>query len=243
MSNKVVYTIKRSDIMFKINRNILLILLVITLLVLASCTNEDVESRNTHVINKDGNWTTIDDDIFVSTGYFLNVNMVLVTSGKEATIIDTGKSAKDIERIQKYIEENELILKNIIITHKHHDHVGNLFRLHKDNINLFDYKTIKDEQTIEMGDKKMNIFRTPGHANNLHLSIEINDDILVAGDIIVSNMSPNITLNSGGNKDTLIQTLKKLEDNKYSIVIPGHGNVCEGYSVITDNLNFLLNKK
>lgn len=187
-------------------------------------------------------WTTIDDEIFVSTGSYQQVTLTLVTSGNEATVIDTGLDTREAKAVKKYIEDNNLILKNLILTHGHHDHKAQIDMFMSDSVNLYDYDNSKDGQVIEMGDKNLKIIFTPGHCSDRHMSVEINEKILVAGDVITSALNPVKVLEFGGNRETLINTLEGLKEKNYTIIVPGHGDTCIGDSVIDDHLQALKRK-
>lgn len=193
-------------------------------------------------ITAENKWTVIDNDIFVSTGVMNMVNLVLVTSGNEATLIDTGYNKDEAARIKDYIDQNNLSLKNIIITHSHADHTANLDMFRDDNVNEFTYYNSNDNQIINMGDKKFNIVYTPGHNGDEHMSVEIDDKILVTGDIISSLYDPSYFLRFGGNEEHLIKTLEQLKQKEYTLIIPGHGQICFGDLIISDHLNKLNTK-
>lgn len=195
-----------------------------------------------HNVTSQDKLTVIDDDILVSTGVMNMVNLVLVTSGNEATLIDSGNNIEEAERIKKYIDQNNLSLKNIIVTHSHADHTANLDMFRADNVKEFTYYDIKDNHIINMGDKKFTIVFTPGHNGDEHMSVEINDKILVSGDIISSLYDPSFFLKFGGNEENLIKTLEQLKQKEYTLIIPGHGQICFGDSIISDHLNKLNTK-
>lgn len=192
------------------------------------------------VVKEVDRWVEIDDEIFVSVSNYLTTNMVLVTSGNEGTLIDTGYKLPEAKAVQKHIEENDITLKNIILTHRHYDHDSNVDMFIGDDIKLFEYDNSNDNQVIEMGDKKLRIIFTPGHAANKHLSVEINDKILIAGDVVLSSIDINEALKGDGDKEALINTLEGLKEKNYTIIVPGHGDICIGDSILDEHLQTLM---
>ena len=190
-------------------------------------------------ITQEGQLQVINNEIFVSTGDYAQVIMVLVTSGNEATLIDTGNNNREAFVVKQYIEDNHLQLKNIIITHEHQDHINNLDMFLSDNVSLYTYDTIENNQVVPMGNKSFKILMTPGHFEDKHISIEVNQEILISGDILSTNIPPSELLQYGGNHDKLIKTLEELKKNNYALIIPGHGDLCIGSRIIQDHLDTL----
>lgn len=187
----------------------------------------------------------IGDGIFVSTGEYLKVNVGLIVSGDEAAIIDTGLAYEDYTpneaiRVKKYLEENNLKLKYIILTHGHIDHIGNFDMFKTDDIVTYEPGNTDDGQTINLGDKAIKFIRTDGHYYNEHMSIElVNENILFAGDVVVTNFSTAVAFQ--GSFKSLIPTLEMLRTKNYSIIVPGHGDIINSHEAINMNLQYLKN--
>ncbi|MTI65037.1 MAG: MBL fold metallo-hydrolase [Firmicutes bacterium] len=203
----------------------------------------EIENRlSKYDIKADKFWSEIDDDIIVSSGNEYTVKkatMVLAISGKEVTMIDTGITENMGKEMKKFIEENGLKLKNLIITHDHYDHTNNLDMFNKEGVNLYTYDNSNDGDVIKCKDKEFKIIFTPGHAKNRHLSVLIDEKIFVAGDILASNIDPVRLVDTDEAGKTVINTLEKLNEKQYDIVIPGHGDVCLGNSVFNKNIEIL----
>jgi glyoxylase-like metal-dependent hydrolase (beta-lactamase superfamily II) len=142
--------------------------------------------------------------------------------------------------MKAYMTANDITLKQIIITHEHTDHVANLDAFLDESVSLFKFENItQDVHEFTFGDKHLQIFATPGHYSDQHLSVTINDRILVAGDILATNIKPTDLLKYGGTRDTLYKTLEQLNQNNYDIIIPGHGDICYGQTILLDHLDAL----
>jgi len=195
-------------------------------------------------------------------------NATLISSNGEATLIDTGFETEDAKVIREYIKEHNLQLKNIIFTHIHPDHTGGFpllreentkiytphppYNYHakdnrkplygEENMNILTSKDIGDGYTIKMGNKTLRIIHTPGHSLNNHVSVEVvEDNILIAGDVIVTNSLPNI--NYHGDFYALLDTLTELESKNYKLIIPGHGKIISTEEAFSRQFNYLRNSE
>lgn len=191
----------------------------------------------------------ISDGVFVSTGDYAKLKMGLIVSGNDAAIIDTGMTvAEGLEnyipnealRVKKYLDENNLKLKYIILTRRHLDHIGNLSMFESSGAITYDSNNTEDGQLITLGDKTFKTVRTVGHFNDEHMSIElVEENILFAGDVIVTSMPSAVAFQ--GNFKGLIPTLEMLRIKNYSIIVPGHGDIIEPHEAIGLNLEYLKN--
>ncbi len=215
-----------------------------TLSFVVGCSNldESVKGNILEVVKKE-KWTEIGKDIFVFTGDFYLVNMVLVTSGKDAVLIDTGMYETEYRNVMDFMNDKELKLKNIIITHMHEDHVTNLEKFKTEDIVPITPENAENNQVIKVGNKNLRIIFTEGHYKAQgHISVEIEDEnVLIAGDVICNNIIPPIA--AGGEIDELLKTLKILEKKNYSVIIPGHGEVVENELLFKRQFEYLNNAK
>lgn len=195
----------------------------------------------------------IGDGVFVSTGDYLKVNMGLIVSGNEAALIDTGAPSNlydgydvppyvpnEAIRVKQFIEENNLKVKYIILTHLHVDHTGNMSMFESADTITYNPTNTADGQLITLGNKTIKAIWTPGHLNDEHMSIElVKENILFAGDVVVTNMPSAVGF--GGNFKGLIPTLEMLRTKNYSIIVPGHGDIINPHETIRMNLEYLKN--
>lgn len=193
------------------------------------------------------------EGVFVSTGDYVKVNMGLIVSGNEAALIDTGAPdnlydgydvppyvPNEALRVKQYLDENNLKLKYIILTHRHLDHAGNLAMFESPDTKTFDPGNTQDGQLITLGDKTFKAIRTIGHFNDEHMSIElVKENILFAGDVVVTNLPTAVAFQ--GNFKGLVPTLEMLRTKNYSIIVPGHGDILEPHETIRMNLEYLNN--
>ena len=179
---------------------------------------------------------------------------LIFDDSKEAVVIDPGNyEAYENELISKFIDENKLKLKKIILTHCHIDHcLGNKYLNEKYGAELlipFDerdlYKNVeniatlfgfanyshldeneylKEKDKIEFGDIKLDVLFLPGHSPG-HLAFYFkNDNVCFSGDVLFYNSIGRTDL-PGGDHDTLINSIKNnlFLLNPNTIIYPGHG--------------------
>lgn len=96
--------------------------------------------------------------------------------------------------------------------------------------------TFSDELYIDLGDRSVRVFRTPGHCPD-HTSVYLDAErILLAGDCVVTGIVPAI---GDGDSDILEATLQKLLRLPIEILVAGHGPVIHGKAQVDDWLTWL----
>jgi len=164
-------------------------------------------------------------------GYDSNFFYIL-SSGKDAAVIDCFDAKKVIE----YLEKNKLTLKYIISTHSHFDHVEANSDLKKELIKrkqepkIVMYKSnncdikVDEGDELELGDSKdkstLKILYTPGHDMGC-ICILVDDKLLFTGDTLFVKTIGGIFCKDGEKfqKESL-KRLMKLNDD--IIIYPGH---------------------
>src|SRR6056300_878164 len=119
-------------------------------------------------------------DIFPIRAFSDNYIWTLIKD-EEVTVVDPG----DSEPVISLLQEKNLTLSNVIITHHHFDHTGGIKKLseiydcniygpsegHIQGIN----KPIKDNQEFVISNTVFKVFATPGHTLD-HLSYFVNQE-------------------------------------------------------------------
>lgn len=187
--------------------------------------------------------------IKMEVGIFaVNCYIVFSDRTKEGLVVDPGGDAK---RILKAIDEYDLDIKSIVLTHGHGDHIGGVLELKEelgvdvlvheaDLIMLQDAsrnmsanmpmgavefkpdRLLKDGDIIEVGDLQIEVIHTPGHTPGC-ISLKIGQHLL-SGDTLFK-CSIGRTDFEGGSYEQIIKSIKErllvLDDN--TLVLPGHG--------------------
>lgn len=173
---------------------------------------------------------------YVSLGF---VSAYVLVRGDEAAIVDTGTSdSRDaILAGLDALSVTTSMVRHIVLTHNHGDHVGGLASLEGDLTNARVYAGAADIGTIrtslslaEVGDGDevfgMGVIGTPGHTPGSISVFDTTSGILVAGDAIGGDGDGGIT---GPNPDftpdmeTANASLAKLAALRPSTAAFGHG--------------------
>ncbi len=176
----------------------------------------------------------------------LNVNCYILSSNSLCVIIDPGAEK---EVLQKYVEENNLKVIAILLTHGHVDHIGAVdsfdvpIYMHKSEKEVFvynydhvyeefgveytydyekmDFNYIEDNEILKLGDFNIKCIHTPGHSQGSMCYI-INDNIYT-GDTLFKGTVGTCKYDTG-NEEELKESIKKiLNEDENLIVYAGHG--------------------
>jgi glyoxylase-like metal-dependent hydrolase (beta-lactamase superfamily II) len=167
---------------------------------------------------------------------------------KESAIVDP---AWDMTEIYEYLNNNNLILKKILLTHSHNDHVNAVDEV----LDKFDTQIhinkkekvfwAKDYDNfsinyggdiIYLGKTQIKSLHTPGHTPGSTCYYVGNN--LIAGDTLFVFGCGRCDLH-GGNPEEMYHTLKDIKDNLDSetIILPGHNYSIKKQSSLKEEIN------
>lgn len=160
---------------------------------------------------------------------------VVYDDTKECLIIDAGMFYdKEKEILQSFISSNDLVVKHLINTHLHFDHIlgnpfihekyglrtkaheGDLFLLNrvKDQAKMFGFtitdddfemqECIDENNTIAFGNSELKILHVPGHSPGSLVFYSQPENILFSGDVLFDGSIGRTDL-PGGDYDKLIE--------------------------------------
>lgn len=187
-------------------------------------------------------------DILVLGSFMANCYILSEPKSKQAIIIDPGD---EFDKIKSLIEEKNLSVKYIFITHAHIDHVsaaaelkawtGAKILMHPDEqmildsldgqANLFSLPSVtsfsidhyvKDEETISVDSMSVQVLATPGHSPG-SISLVV-DNYVFVGDLLFSGSVGRTDLPGGSEKvllDSIWNKIMRLAED--TVVYPGHG--------------------
>lgn len=158
----------------------------------------------------------------------------IVVSNNKAIIVD---ASLPIEVYEQILEKSSLVLKYVIETHIHADHISRSKQLaDKNNVSLFlpypnkvtfAFETINDKTIFELGNIKIKAIKTPGHTFE-STAFLVDEKALLTGDTLFINGvgRPDLkadndeALEKTKNLYQSLQTLLALNEN--TIVLPSH---------------------
>ena len=167
---------------------------------------------------------------------------------KESAIVDP---AWDMTEIYEYLNNNNLILKKILLTHSHNDHVNAVDKV----LDKFDTQIhinkkekvfwAKDYDNfsinyggdiIYLGKTQIKSLHTPGHTPGSTCYYIGNN--LIAGDTLFVFGCGRCDLH-GGNPEEMYHTLKDIKNNLDSetIILPGHNYSIKKQSTLKEEIN------
>lgn len=172
----------------------------------------------------------------------MSSNCYILINNKEAVVIDPGFEDNNL---YNYLQQKDLIVTSIILTHGHYDHWGGLKKLQQlypdallygssvdsywyeiGSQNPYNYTPIfnidlKDKKTINIFDTKAKILTLPGHsAGSIGIYI---DNKLFSGDVLFFESMGRTDLYQG-NEYEIFKSIKKIYTlPKETIIYSGHG--------------------
>jgi glyoxylase-like metal-dependent hydrolase (beta-lactamase superfamily II) len=177
---------------------------------------------------------TICDFVF---GPFQENTYVLYDETRECVVIDPGNNtASEDKKLSDFISENNLIVKRLILTHGHIDHIngnkyvfdtyGLLPEVHQSDVYFIEKhlssatmyglpaqqspmpKTyLKEGDVIEFGNSKLQTIHTPGHSPGSITFYNVEQKFMIAGDVLFYGSIGRTDLPMG-NMDDLISSIK-----------------------------------
>lgn len=181
---------------------------------------------------------------------FTNMYVIFDEETKEGILIDAGAG---IDKIVNYINNMNVKLKYVVLTHCHVDHVAGLRTLRREfprvpivineadaaglakaEINMCEYLgmennfldadiCVKDGDVLTFGNVSAQMIHTPGHTAG-SMSILI-EDALFSGDTLFKATRGRTDLPTGSEREILWSIKEKLLNlPENTVVYPGHGS-------------------
>ena len=170
----------------------------------------------------------------------------------EAVIIDAGCSEGDVTTVAAFLRENDIIVKGILLTHGHYDHIiavdklksltaatvcshcAETQMLENPALNLstrigmdlvvVPVKLFSDGDVFEFGGASLKIIHTPGHTAGGVCYYDSENGNLFTGDTLFRQSVGRTDLFAGSHHDLVTNISKKLFTlPDATIVYPGHG--------------------
>jgi len=192
----------------------------------------------------------IDDNLYVVQCMFVNFYVYKINDN--IILFDCGMNKLLVKNGLKKINISPDEITDIFLTHSDYDHTGgiDLFknakvyisekeeplitnkkarRMFMYNNQINNYKTLKNEETIIIGNTNIKIIETPGHTDG-SASYLINGNYLVTGDLLYLTRNKNIkpfifVINMSHSQDK--ESIKKLHNviENAEYVLTGHSGI------------------
>ncbi|MBI9109350.1 MAG: MBL fold metallo-hydrolase [Spirochaetales bacterium] len=189
--------------------------------------DERIGTVKYHVNTDNTDFLQVNDNIFVFTSTDLparEFNATIITSGSDAAIFDTGTANSMAVKMKDFITDRNLRIGHIFLTHDHYDHIGNLEIFETPGVQVHRWQNSREGEEVKMGEHLFRITYSDGHTpKGEHISIEMNNEILISGDILVANVKDVSILLTDAND--MKETLKRFKSKSYKLIIPGHRGV------------------
>ena len=181
-------------------------------------------------------------------GYDKNFSYIVwCPQTKLAAIIDPST---EVTPIIEYIENNDLILSKILVTHTHHDHIAYL----NDFLNLFQnlivycyckplnmknhFIGLQDNELVMVGNHTLTTIYTPGHLSDSICFWNKEKNVVFTGDTMFVGRSGRVKSPSSNIKDLYHSIYDKLLIlPKNTIIYPGHHYGCYPCITIQNNID------
>lgn len=170
--------------------------------------------------------------------------------GGTCFIIDPGYNPKVF---LQFIEEHQLKLEGILLTHHHYDHVGAVERIrdvhscrvymHREDCDLYRKAVdvyMEDGDVIDVDGESLRVIHTPGHTRGSVCFCTEKTKVCFTGDTIFNVDLGRTDLESGSDAD-MIATVKNIIDKWPNDITlyPGHGDSATMKKVRNINQEFL----
>lgn len=180
-----------------------------------------------------------------SNGYVLYQNR-----GGQCYVIDPGNSSKTFI---KYINEMQLDVKGILLTHYHSDHVAAVKKLkkhfdcsvaiHVQDMDRYGQPVdipLEDGMVFDLEGENVRVIHTPGHTAGSVCFYSEKSKLAFTGDTVFDTDLGRTDL-AGGSEAALVSTCRNIID-KWSneiFIYPGHGPECNMKKVRKYNMEFI----
>lgn len=177
----------------------------------------------------------------------MQTNCYIVSNDENhCMIIDPGAQGK---KVAKYLEENELVLDAILLTHGHFDHIGAVdylydkyhcpIYIHHEDIEMLTNSRLNlsylekpfslsapvtpASEHMEISGFKIRWFHLPGHCPGASMIYLEDENVIFSGDVLFNGSIGRFDFPNSSKYDTLTSIEKIKTFNFDATLYPGHG--------------------
>ena len=177
----------------------------------------------------------------------MQTNCYIVSNDENhCMIIDPGAQGK---KVAKYLEENELVLDAILLTHRHFDHIGAVdylydkyhcpIYIHHEDIEMLTNSRLNlsylekpfslsapvtpASEHMEISGFKICWFHLPGHCPGASMIYLEDENVIFSGDVLFNGSIGRFDFPNSSKYDTLTSIEKIKTFNFDATLYPGHG--------------------
>ena len=195
----------------------------------------------------------------------MDVNITVLISGDTAMLIDTGY-IRHAEEVLAELKERNIKVTDIVLSHYHPDHAAGASVFKGANCYCSEYYfenyrmcsevwdkntsyikatgTIKVGQTLEFGIHRLKFYESKAHSLD-SLIIDINEEFLLVGDLIMKDVEDMITypyICKDGNIHGYLESLKLIIEMRNHKLLLAHGKpvkcAAEIEAIVTDHKKY-----
>jgi hydroxyacylglutathione hydrolase len=149
----------------------------------------------------------------------------------EDVLIDagTGDSWEKISELEK--------IDKVVVTHSHYDHIDNLEKIVESfNPDIYAFEPcnlpvkaeeLSEEDTVELCGEEFEVFHTPGHKDDSICLYSRESGKLFTGDLVFPDGGFGRTDLEYGDRDALIESIRKVSGLDVEAFYPGHEGAVE----------------
>jgi len=187
---------------------------------------------------------------FIAGALEANGYVIYQKEGGDCYIVDPGYAPNNFV---KFIDENKLNLKGILLTHHHFDHMGAVKKiraikdcpvyLHRLDVDMYKDPVevqLEDGDIIMLEDEEIKVLHTPGHTEGGVCFHSEKSKVVFTGDTIF-NVDIGRTDLQDGDPYKMLKSMKNVVDkwDNETHIYPGHGDPCSMKFVRSNNSEFL----
>jgi len=160
---------------------------------------------------------------------------VFLVDGDRTVLVDPGNEFDVVPKIESRTDG----LDAVVLTHTHHDHIGNTGAVTEAfDVDVWGFdpdhdlvdREIEADATVALGDHDYRALHTPGHRDDHLCFLRTDGETVLAGDLVFANGGYGRTDLDEGDHPRLVESIERLldaTDDSLDALHAGHGPSAE----------------